>query len=75
MTNLLQKLKGSHKSATIRFNSTGLSILTIASHEPLLQAWLIEHNFVWVLIAGNIFLRFKTNSALEDKNIEEETSV
>ena len=68
LSTLKAKLRGSYKSLTIWFNSTGIVLLTAAMSEPLLHEWLIENNFSVIWLLGNLIIRiFKTSSALEDK--------
>jgi len=61
------KLKNSWKSFTNWFNAVGASILQILMAEPSLQEYLSLHDLVWVMVIGNILLRFKTSTSLADK--------
>jgi len=55
------------KSFTIWFNTIGAAVLTAIMLEPTFVEYMDTHNLSFVLVIGNIILRFKTNSDLADK--------
>ena len=61
------KLKNSWKSWTNWFNTSGAGILQILVSDPSLQEYLTLKDLMWIMVIGNILLRFKTSSSLADK--------
>ena len=64
---LKAQLKKAHHSLTIWFNTVGIVMLTAAMADPLVATFLLDNGFTWILIIGNIIIRFRTAKALEDK--------
>lgn len=62
-----RKLAKAHKSLTNWFNVTGAALLTVMLAEPTLIEFLNTHNLSYIIIIGNIALRFKTSKDLSDK--------
>jgi len=62
-----QYLAGCLKSWTIRFNTVGLAILSAVLIEPTAIEWMSEHDLAYIIVIGNIVLRFKTRQHLRDK--------
>ena len=71
MADTLDTLKtylwGIWNSWTCWFNTAGIILLSVSLADPLLNKWLIENNFMWVVIVGNIVLRFKTDEGIKQK--------
>lgn len=74
MMDFKNKLANIHKSVVIWFNSiTGLVIISLPMAQdsfPQLQDYVPANWYHYImggLVAGNIMLRFKTNSGLEKK--------
>ena len=69
------KIHGARKSITIWFNGVALTLVPFIDQAkdlvPQLEQYLDDHLFkklmLGVIIAGNLLLRFKTNSDLQDK--------
>ena len=61
------RCKKAFKSLTIWFNTTGAALLAVLIVEPSIVEYLNANDLSMVLVAGNILLRFKTNSDLADK--------
>ena len=66
-TDIKAKLKNSWKSFTNWFNGAGMVILQILMSEPDLIDFLTVHDLTWIMLIGNIMLRFKTSNSLADK--------
>lgn len=64
---LKKKIAKAHKSATNWFNVTGAALLTVMLAEPTLINFLNDNELSWIIIVGNIALRFKTSKDLSDK--------
>ena len=60
----METIKKCLKSWTIWFNTTGIALLSIAMLEPSLLEWLNTNNFSYLIVVGNILLRFKTKSSV-----------
>lgn len=74
MENFFDKFKNSHKSWTIRFNAVSLGLIALLPQMqdllPQLQPLLPPNTYQYLTIAmavGNILLRFKTTTALDQK--------
>ena len=64
---LMTFLSKSAKSWTIWFNATGLALLQIMLTTPELTEWLSASGLGYLILIGNILLRFKTNNSIMDK--------
>lgn len=71
---LYLKLRGAWRSLTMWFNGaiavTAAMLPTAIDQLPLLKAYVPHNLYAWAFVAavvGNILLRCKTNSALENK--------
>jgi len=64
---LKAQLKKAHRSLTLWFNTVGIVMLTAAMVDPMVATFLTANGFTWILIIGNIVIRFRTAKALEDK--------
>lgn len=67
LVKLKKRLRKAHKSLTNWFNLTGAAILTAILLEPSLIEWLNTNDLSYILVVGNVILRFKTSSDLADK--------
>jgi len=63
----LEHLKKAYKSLTIWWNVAGSVLLAASLADPMVASYLTAHGFVWVIILGNMALRFKTTKALSHK--------
>lgn len=61
------KLKNSWKSFTNWFNATGMVVLQVLLTQPGLEEFLSVHDLAYILLIGNVILRFKTSTSLADK--------
>ena len=61
------RLKKAHKSLTIWFNATGVLILAVIVNEPQVISFLNQNDLSFILMAGNMVLRFKTSSDMAHK--------
>jgi len=64
---LKAKLINSWKSFTNWFNVIGAAVLQTIILDPSLQELLAINDLMWVILVGNIILRFKTTQSLADK--------
>lgn len=70
-----QKLKNSWKSFTIWFNGLMLAVVPFIDQAkelvPQLENYIDEHIFkqlmLWLIVGGNVLLRFKTSKDLAEK--------
>lgn len=67
LVKLKKRLKKAHKSLTNWFNATGAALLSAMLLEPTLITFLNTNDLTYIIIIGNVLLRFKTNSDLADK--------
>lgn len=74
MVTAIDKLQNVHKSSTILFNALSVTAVPtldyLQTQLPALQAMLPTNLYNYAFgaaVIGNVLLRFKTNTALEDK--------
>lgn len=64
---LKKRLKRAHRSFTNWWNVSGAVILSTILLEPTLIEFLTVNDLSYIIIIGNVLLRFKTNKDLADK--------
>lgn len=67
MKKLKAQLKNAYLSLTIWFNTVGIVLLSAAMADPMVATYLTANGLTWIIIIGNVLLRFKTSKGLESK--------